>query len=71
MRKSREAEFLALAISGRAGLIGTGGRDLRALDPFRDIPIVTPAAYVARWGEIAACFRPIHPSILRLSASDS
>jgi predicted nucleic acid-binding protein len=34
------------AISGPADLIITGDTDLLALNPFRDIPIVTPAVFV-------------------------
>jgi predicted nucleic acid-binding protein len=39
-------KFLELAVRGRADLIVSGDRDLLALNPFRDIPIVTPAAFV-------------------------
>jgi predicted nucleic acid-binding protein len=35
-------------VNGEADLIVTGDEDLLALDPFRGIPIITPAAYVGR-----------------------
>ena len=37
---------LELAVNGHADLIVSGDADLLALNPFRDIPIVTPAAFV-------------------------
>jgi uncharacterized protein len=45
-RDPRDDKFLALAVSGRADLIVSGDRDLLALNPFREIPIVTPATFV-------------------------
>ncbi|HEX4111218.1 MAG TPA: putative toxin-antitoxin system toxin component, PIN family [Stellaceae bacterium] len=45
-RDSTDDKFLELAINGRAELIVTGDRDLLVLDPFRNIPIVTPATFV-------------------------
>jgi predicted nucleic acid-binding protein len=36
----------ALAVNGQADLIVTGDADLLALNPFRGIPIVTPAVFV-------------------------
>lgn len=45
-RDPRDDKFLELAVNGHADLIVTGDADLLALDPFRDIPIVTPAAFV-------------------------
>ena len=35
-----------LAVNGRAGAIITGDADLLALNPFRGIPIVTPAEFL-------------------------
>jgi predicted nucleic acid-binding protein len=35
-----------MAINGRADLIVSGDRDLLAPNPFRNIPIVAPAAFV-------------------------
>jgi uncharacterized protein len=39
-------KFLELAVNGHADLIVSGDGDLLALNPFRQIPIVTPAAFV-------------------------
>ena len=41
-------KFLELAVNGRADLIVGGDADLLALDPFRGIPIVTPAGFLQR-----------------------
>jgi putative PIN family toxin of toxin-antitoxin system len=41
-----DEKFLELAVNGHADLIVSGDGDLLALNPFRDIPIVTPAAFV-------------------------
>lgn len=40
--------ILEAAVAGGADLILTGDRALLALDPFRDIEILTPAAYLRR-----------------------
>jgi putative PIN family toxin of toxin-antitoxin system len=45
-RDLRDDKFLELAVNGRADVIVTGDRDLLALDPFRGIPIITPAGFV-------------------------
>ena len=45
-RDPTDDKFLELAVNGRADLIVTGDADLLALNPFRDIPIMTPAAFV-------------------------
>jgi putative PIN family toxin of toxin-antitoxin system len=45
-RDPTDDKFLELAINGRADLIVSGDADLLALNPFRDIPIVTPAVFV-------------------------
>jgi len=45
-RDPTDDKFLEVAINGRADFIVTGDGDLLALDPFRDIPIITPAAFV-------------------------
>jgi putative PIN family toxin of toxin-antitoxin system len=45
-RDPKDNKFLELAINGRADLIVSGDIDLLALDPFRGIPIVTPAGFV-------------------------
>lgn len=51
VRASRDPDddkFLEAAVSGRADALVTGDGDLLALHPFRDIAILTPAAYVER-----------------------
>ena len=45
-RDPTDDKFLELAISGHAEAIVTGDADLLALDPFRGIPIVTPAIFL-------------------------
>ena len=46
-RDPRDDHVLEVAVNGRADLIVTGDEDLLALDPFRAIPILTPARYLA------------------------
>ena len=45
-RDPTDDKFLELAVNGHADLIVSGGGDLLALNLFRQIPIVTPAAFV-------------------------
>ena len=45
-RDSTDDKFLELAVNGGADLVVSGDADLPVLDPFRDIPIITPAAFV-------------------------
>ena len=45
-RDATDDKFLELAINGQAELIVSGDADLLALNPFRDIPIVTPAIFM-------------------------
>jgi uncharacterized protein len=45
-RDPTDDKFLELAVNGHADLIVSGDRDLLALNPYREIPIVTPAAFV-------------------------
>jgi putative PIN family toxin of toxin-antitoxin system len=45
-RDSTDDKFLELAVNGHADAIVSGDADLLALNPFRDIPIVTPAVFV-------------------------
>jgi uncharacterized protein len=45
-RDPHDDKFLELAVSGRADIIVSGDADLLALNPFRGIPIVTPAMFV-------------------------
>ena len=45
-RDPTDDKFLELAVNGHAALIVSGDRELPALNPFRQIPIVTPAIFV-------------------------
>ena len=45
-RDPTDDKFLELAVNGHADLIVSGDGDLLALNPFRQIPIVTPAIFV-------------------------
>jgi putative PIN family toxin of toxin-antitoxin system len=45
-RDAKDDKFLEVAVTGRADLIITGDADLLVLNPFRDIPIVTPATFI-------------------------
>jgi len=45
-RDPTDDKFLELAINGAADLIVTGDADLLDLNPFRGIPIVTPAMFM-------------------------
>jgi putative PIN family toxin of toxin-antitoxin system len=45
-RDPTDDKFLELAVSGRADMIVSGDNDLLVLNPFRDIPIVSPATFV-------------------------
>jgi putative PIN family toxin of toxin-antitoxin system len=47
-RDPTDDKFLELAVNGHADLIVSGDNDLLVLDPFRRIPILTPAAFVRR-----------------------
>ncbi len=50
-RDPTDDKFLELAVNGHADLIISGDADLLALNPFRSIPIVAPAAFVQRAGQ--------------------
>jgi uncharacterized protein len=45
-RDPTDDKFLELAVSGKAHVIVSGDGDLLDLNPFRGIPILTPAAFV-------------------------
>jgi putative PIN family toxin of toxin-antitoxin system len=45
-RDQHDDKFLELAVNGHADLIVSGDADLLALNPFRAIPILTPAAFM-------------------------
>jgi uncharacterized protein len=49
-RDPTDDKFLELAVSGKADLIVSGDGDLLALNPFRGIPILAPAAFVQTRG---------------------
>ncbi|MGI8770805.1 MAG: putative toxin-antitoxin system toxin component, PIN family [Acidobacteriaceae bacterium] len=46
-RDAKDDKFLELAVNGSAAVILTGDPDLLALHPFRDILVLSPAAYLA------------------------
>ena len=45
-RDAKDDKFLELAVSGKATHIISGDEDLLALNPFRDIPIITPRQFL-------------------------
>ena len=45
-RDPTDDKFLDLAVTGQADFIVSGDNDLLVLNPFRNIPIVPPAAFV-------------------------
>ena len=45
-RDAKDNKFLELGVSGRADYVVSGDRDLLALNPFRGIPILTPAQFL-------------------------
>jgi uncharacterized protein len=45
-RDARDDKFLEVAVNGSARLIVTGDADLLALNPFREIAILSPADYL-------------------------
>ena len=45
-RDPKDDKFLEVAINGSANFILTGDRDLLALHPFHDIPILSPSQYL-------------------------
>jgi uncharacterized protein len=49
-RDATDDKFLELAVNGQADFICSGDSDLLVLNPFRDIPIVTPVDFVKRHG---------------------
>ena len=48
-RDPKDDMFLELAISGRAACVVSGDPDLLVLNPFRNIPILTPAHFLEFW----------------------
>jgi uncharacterized protein len=45
-RDPKDDKFLELAVNGDADCIVSGDEDLLSLDPFRDIPILTPEKFL-------------------------
>jgi uncharacterized protein len=45
-RDPTDDKFLELAVSGHADVVVSGDGDLLALNPFRGIPIIAPAAFL-------------------------
>lgn len=50
-RDPKDDRILELAVSGQASFVVTGDSDLLLLDPFRGVPIVTPARLLELFGE--------------------
>jgi putative PIN family toxin of toxin-antitoxin system len=46
-RDPKDDKFLDVALAGGARAIVTGDRDLLALNPFHDVPIISPAEFLA------------------------
>lgn len=47
-RDAKDNKFLELAVSGQASTIISGDNDLLVLNPFRNIPIITPREFVTQ-----------------------
>ena len=47
-RDSKDNKFLELAVDGEASCMIAGDTDLLALNPFRGIPILTPAEFLSQ-----------------------
>ena len=45
-RDAKDDKFLEVAVNGKADYLITGDRDLLVLHLFRDIQIITPAAFL-------------------------
>jgi putative PIN family toxin of toxin-antitoxin system len=45
-RDPKDDKFLEVAVAGKADVIVSGDQDLLVLHPFRDIPILPPAAFL-------------------------
>ncbi len=53
-RDPSDDKFLELAVNGKADVIVSGDRDLRDLNPFRGIRIMTPADFVKGRGTVVS-----------------
>ena len=47
VKQEGDNKFLELAFSGNADCIITGDQDLLVLNPFREIPIITPRKFLS------------------------
>ena len=47
-RDPKDNQILEVAVDGKADVIVTGDNDLLVLHPFRGVPIVGPAEFLAR-----------------------
>ena len=45
-RDPKDDKFLELAVKGKADFIISGDKDLLVLDPFREIPILSPREFI-------------------------
>lgn len=50
-RDPKDNKFLELAVSGKADFIISGDEDLLILNPFRNIPILTPQQFIETYQE--------------------
>jgi uncharacterized protein len=50
-RDPKDDKFLELALSGGASCLVTGDQDLLVLHPFRGVPILTPAQFLASFAQ--------------------
>lgn len=48
-RDPRDDKFLELAVNGKADYLLTGDEDLLVMDPFREVRIVTPMAFLKEY----------------------
>jgi len=48
-RDPKDNKFLELALSGQADCIISGDKDLLVLHPFKNIPIITPSAFLDKY----------------------
>ena len=57
-RDPRDDKFLSLAVSGAANCLISGDKDLLVLNPFRKIPILSPAEFLDHAWETASEAEP-------------
>ncbi|MBI1769992.1 MAG: putative toxin-antitoxin system toxin component, PIN family [Bacteroidetes bacterium] len=51
-RDSKDNMYLELALSGKADCIISGDPDLLSLNPFQNIPIITPKEFIMMFAEV-------------------